>query len=127
MLEKGSRKKEHFLFNLFLQSIFISLILVTFAYPPLYLEACRLHFLSGVLPICARVDGKWRHAEWVSPLLRISLLFLQFLITTELVCAVLLNIAAILIIVFASQQMSQEMRYDQMYALHFSSVRPYLR
>ncbi len=124
MTEKGGRKKQHFRFNLFLQAAFLSSMSVIFVYSLVYFESCRLHLLSGVLPICEKVDGEWEHTDWGSPLVRIPLFFVQFLIVTELYGAYLICYASMLFIIFASQQMSKEMRYYYKYI--FCSFRLYI-
>jgi hypothetical protein len=111
MLEKKSVKKEHYFYNLFLQSTFVCMISISFGCSLYYVESCRGHFFSGVLPICQKVDGKWGHKDWPSPSYKIGFCILQFLITTDFICAVFLNFGAIYFIIFGSQQISKEMRY----------------
>jgi hypothetical protein len=111
MMEKGSQRKEHFIFNLILQSTFINLILIIVAVSLYYFLSCRAHVLSGVLPICEEVDGEWEHANWASSLLIfLPLTLLHFLIINELFCSILLDLGPILFIIFASQQMLKELR-----------------
>jgi hypothetical protein len=109
-MEKGSMKKEHFFYNLFLQSTYLNLLSMPFACSLYYFESCRGHFFSGVLPICQKVNGKWRHVDWPSPSYHVGLCLLQFLILSEFICAVFLNVGAIYFLIFGSQQISKEMR-----------------
>jgi hypothetical protein len=81
------------------------------AYALFYFMNCRGHFFSGVLPICEKVNGNWRHVNWSSPFHYLGLGFLQFLCGVDFFGTTLLNVGAICFLVFRSQQIVREVRY----------------
>ncbi len=110
MLKRPGPRKQHFYYNLYLQVTFLGLIANPLGCTLYYLESCRGHFFSGVLPICQKVNGTWEHVDWPSPFYLVGLCSLQFLIVTECICACFLNVGVIYFLIFGSQQIFQDLK-----------------
>ena len=109
MHEKPYQRFQHKIFNFYLQSCIINLLSlapITLLY---YLQNCRGHFLSGVLPICIKVDGHWTHRTWPSPIHNIGICALHFVTVLEYVSACSLVFGFGFCILLGYQQMAMEM------------------
>ena len=68
MHEKPQQRFWDKIFNLYHQLAIINLMSIAPISVPNYLQSCHGHFLSGVLPICIKVNGYWTHRTWPSPI-----------------------------------------------------------
>ena len=109
MHENPYQMFQHKIFNLYLQSTLLNLILLSPITVLYYLQSCRGHFLSGILPICVKVDGRWTHRTWPSQTHNIVLCVLQFATVLEYVSAICVNVGLTFSIIFGCQQMAREM------------------
>ena len=109
MHEKPYQRFQHKMFNVYLLSTLINLPSLAPLLVVYYLQSCRGHLLSDILPICIKVDGHWTHRVWPSPIYQIGLCLLQFATTLEYASAISLNVGLMFTIIFGYQQMAREM------------------
>ena len=107
MLKDKKTKLANKLFNFFILGNVSGMMSAVFLVTLSYLGSCETHLLAGIVPICIKQNGVWKHR--FPGCCIIGLTIVQLLVASEYAATAFINFYT-LFCIFGLQQVSQSLR-----------------